>query len=196
MFSLQQERVEENGEDQYLNPWLLSQNHVMLSCLTEDLESASDRKRKKRGLKTKSTIIPTEKLRVRHTIAGQRAMSRHKRHENSILSELRSRVKREDAEEQLHSETEGVIYMVKAYYGKDFYGSCSTNKRNDYCQMNAFDDKEFMIECNGAHRCWILGVPAWLSDCGGQSDYLHVEYQCIPGKITYSITEDVFLFYY
>ena len=173
----------ELGEDAWanFNPWVLSETHIKLSCLTDDVKSGRHNGRKRRSFQSahKSSMVPKEDLKVRNVLPGDGAMKRVKRQTESLEHGAQGRRRRDDHEEV---EVEGVIYMVKAYYGKDYYSSCSKDKSNDYCQMNAFDDKEFMIQCNGAHRCWILGIPAWLADCGFDSDFLHVEYQCVPGS--------------
>ena len=77
----------------------------------------------------------------------------------------------------------GKIFINRAYFGKDFHQNCELNTDFDFCFVSSFNKRRFYGLCYSQYDCELYGLPSYIPQCGQFSDFLHVDYQCIPGKV-------------
>ena len=57
----------------------------------------------------------------------------------------------------------------------------------DLCTQDAQYDprKGFIKNCNTQTECVLNTSPKWLGNCGAYSDYIQVQYDCLPGNLLF-----------
>ena len=90
-----------------------------------------------------------------------------------------------------HNTAAGLIYITQMYFGVKQAGS-ECGDQDTYtdvhaCLVNGFDEWDFkhVMDCNGRYECEDAAIPVLLSNsnCSQSSEFLHIDYQCIEGRL-------------